>query len=193
MMAVDKRAREVEDADADAAEEQLLASMERTLTVAQQQVRRKQAELELAQRRVDVIKKMLWDVGVVKDVGEDDAEAPTGSMTDGIREYLQLIGKQTDVTKRAETAKAVEQWLIRKGYRTGAKNFYWSVYGALRAMKEVVGVMAEGETLRFAWREAMPKAPAGWRLVDFPRRTSLASRQRQTPIAVPVKTRGKGQ
>lgn len=167
-------------------EDALLTSLEHALRVADQQVAMRRAELEAAERRADGIRHQVEEYRGDVGIPDDGITPAAGSMTDGIRAYLQSQGANPT------TAKDVEKWLIRKGYRTSAKNFYWSVYGALRAMKDVVGVMKEGETLRFAWRESLSKAPAGWRLVDFPRRTSLASRQRQTPEAAKPKTKAKG-
>jgi hypothetical protein len=178
----------------DKTDDQLLQALERALAVAETQLQGKQREIETAEGRVEALRRQVRELRGDLHLGGDSGEEyvqPAGSMTDGIRLYLQERGKAGEPLERTATAKDVESWLIRKGYRTGARNFYWSVYGALRAMQQVVGLVREGETTRFAWRDAMTKPPAGWRLVNFPRRTTLASRQRAEETTKPkVKARG---
>lgn len=171
-------------------EAELRSSLEHALKIADRMVAIKEQELETARQLAAGLRQQ---VDQHRDgVEDEDTEHPVGygSMTDGIRTFLEARAEDPDPLLRTATAKEVETWLIRKGYRTQAKNFYWSVYGALRMAKEVVGVVKEGETTRFALKDALPRAPEGWRLTNFPRRNSLASRRAQpTPKAKSAKGR----
>jgi chromosome segregation ATPase len=140
--------------------EEAINALERKLDAREREVGRLRSQLDALERENEDIRASLAELR-----GE-----PTLSIAEALRAFLQ--------SKGPATAKEAELWLRARGYKTDAASFYHSVHATLRAMSEVVGVIKEGETTRFALKEGL-KVPSGWRAVEFPRRTSGASRRAQ--------------